>query len=402
MGWPPGVRPLALVMLFCSTETRSHWAAATATSLSACTTPRAPPVLASAVDLLLLRRGRVRSADDFTRRTPGSFFPSPPCVSRLMSAPSSAAPPVRGRANPAEKGSAIFSRSSCCVADFWARRTSALTDVSHWSSPLRMRRTGSLFCALCRMLSAFLLASLRPLLNTCITSGGGVGTGQTGWLLAQLEGRCSRANPGGRVSAVGSQPVARGVAGGFRKNAPACVAAPQRKETVENTWFGYSAVPRVSTCNVALLPVRGTDVLVSRPLMLGSPVVRLSVESSGMASGLKLKVQCRRCRSDFGDRPLASLCFKTLALACWKFRSCQLHDRVSTAFRIDIAREAPDIWARGGCGATFSGLELWRCIRHAPTWSAVITEAASATLDNGVPLGHNLLVGASFTCAPLV
>ena len=107
------------------------------------------------------------SADDFTRRMPGSFFPSPPCVSRLMSAPSSAAPPALGRAKPAEKGSASLSRSSCCVADFCARRTSALTDVSHWSSPLRMRRTGSLFCALCRMLSAFLLASLRLLLNTC-------------------------------------------------------------------------------------------------------------------------------------------------------------------------------------------------------------------------------------------
>ncbi len=43
--------------------------------------------------------------------------------------------------------------------------------------------------------------------------------------------------------------------------------------------------PRVSTCNVALLPMRGTDVLLSRPVVLGSPVVRLSVESSGMASG---------------------------------------------------------------------------------------------------------------------
>ncbi len=179
IGWPPGVRPFALVMLFCKTETRSHWAATAATSLSACTTPRGlPPVLASAVDLPLLRRGRFRSADDFTRRMPGIFLPSPPCVSRLMSAPSSGAPPVRGRAKPAEKGSASFSRSSCCVADFWARSTSALTDVSHWSSPLRMRRTGSLFCALCRMLSAFLLASRRPLLNTCTTRSGGVGTGR--------------------------------------------------------------------------------------------------------------------------------------------------------------------------------------------------------------------------------
>jgi len=73
--------------------------------------------------------------------------------------------------------------------------------------------------------------------------------------------------------------------------------------------------PRVSTCNVALLPMRGTDVLLCRPVVLGSPVVRLSVESSGMASGWKMKRPCSRCRSDYNDSPLASpSAFKTLAV----------------------------------------------------------------------------------------
>lgn len=145
MGSAVGARALALLMVFCTAVRSPH-------SL--------PAACSSALDVrpcAMLRRriagDRTTSADDFTRRRPARDLPLPPCVRRLMRAPSSAegSIPALPRARLEAIGSENFMRSSCEVAERCARSTSARTEVSHWSISLRMRSTGSLFCALWSM-----------------------------------------------------------------------------------------------------------------------------------------------------------------------------------------------------------------------------------------------------------